>query len=913
MHRPPARPPPLVAAPHASTAEEVLALLGASRLGLSRAEVEARLARHGRNALPTARPAGLALVLLRQFASPLIYILLAAAAVSVALGHLTDAAFIAVVLALNAVIGAAQERAAERSAEALRAMVTARARVVRQGEDLELDAEEVVPGDLVVIETGGRVPADLRLLSTTGLEVDESLLTGESVAVAKAADAAVYAEAGVADRPTMAFAGSVVARGRASGVAVATGSATELGQIAEAVLGAAPARPPLLVRMDRFARRVALAVVGAVVLLGAIALARGASPAEVFLMAVALAVSAIPEGLPVALTVALAIGARRMARRNVIARRLVAVESLGSCTIIASDKTGTLTVNELTARAVLLPDTGVLEVTGQGDVPEGEIRDPGGQDVPGDRLERLLLAAALCNDGFLAHQDGRWTRHGDAVDVALLVLARKGGVVRAEVDARWPRVADIPYEPELRHAATFHRPPGRPPTAFVKGAVERLLPMCSTMQAEGGEAVLDGGQVEREAEALAAAGYRVLALAGGELPEEAPLDGSSLRGLCLLGLVALADPLRPEAAGAVAACRRAGVEVAMVTGDHPVTARAIALELGLLDDPERVVSGLRLAEAAREGPGAVDALVAGARVFARVEPSQKLEIVRAMQRSGHFVAVTGDGANDAPALRAAHIGIAMGRRGTDVARESAQLVLADDNFASIAAGIEEGRVAYANVRKVIFLLVSSGAAEVLLFVLATLAGLPLPLTAVQLLWLNLVTNGIQDVALAFEPGEGGELSRPPRPPDEPIFDRLMIWRTLLSAGFMAVLAFAAWWAALAAGWDQARAGSGLLLMMVLFENAQAGNSRSESRSVLTLNPLRNRLLLFGTLAALLLHVTAMHLPALGGVLGARPAGALEWAVGLAAALLLVGVMEAEKLVRRRRAAPARPVPSRRTG
>jgi magnesium-transporting ATPase (P-type) len=420
--------------------------------------------------------------------------------------------------------------------------------------------------------------------------------------------------------------------------------------------------------------------------------------------------------------------------------------------------------------------------------------------------------------------------------------------------------------------------------------------MCTHLAVEGGAAALDATRVEREVETLAAAGFRVIALASGEIPEGAALDATVLRGLGYLGLVALADPLRPEARDAVRACRQAGVEVVMVTGDHPVTARAIAHELGLLDDPGQVVTGRRLAEA--RGEAAVDALVRGGRVFARVEPTQKLEIVRALQRNGHFVAVTGDGANDAPALRAAHIGIAMGRRGTDVARESAQLVLADDNFASIVAGIEEGRIAYANVRKVIFLLVSSGAAEILLFVMATVAGLPLPLTAVQLLWLNLVTNGIQDVALAFEPAEGGELARPPRPPAEPIFNRLMLGRTLLSSVTMAAGAFAAWWAALAAGWDPARAGSGLLLMMVLFENAQAGNSRSETRSLFSLSPLRNRLLFFGTLTALLLHVAAMYTPWLGAVLGAHPAGWVEWVAGVAGALILVGVMEAEKLVRR---------------
>jgi magnesium-transporting ATPase (P-type) len=892
-------PPSPVAAPHARPAAEVMAALGASHLGLSELEARARLARHGRNRLPTARAPGPAVLFARQFASPLIYVLLAAAAVSLGMGHLTDAAFIAGVLLLNAVIGAAQEHAAHRSAEALGALVSSRARTIRGGEGREQDAEELVPGDLVLLESGFRVPADLRLISTAGLEVDESLLTGESVAVAKAAGALVPAEAGLADRPNMAFAGSVVARGRATGVAVATGGATELGRIAVAMLSADPARPPLLIRMDRFARRIALAVLVAVLLLGGVAVARGAAPSEVFLMAVALAVSAIPEGLPVALTVTLAIGAKRMGRRNVIARRLAAVEALGSCTIIASDKTGTLTLNELTARSVWLPGSGALEVTAGGEGPEGEVRDLDGGTARGGPLDRLATAAALCNDGFLGHRDGAWVHHGDAVDVALLVLARKAGLVRAEAEAQRPRIAAIPYEPELRFAATFHQAPEAPVEAFVKGAAERVLPMCSRMASASGDVPLDARGIERAAERMSAEGYRVIALAGGELPSGGALDAAALQRLVLLGLVGLSDPLRPEAAASVRACRRAGVQVAMVTGDHPATAGAIARELGLLEGAGQVVGGGQLAEAQRAGPAAVDALVRGGRVFARVEPTQKLEIVRSMQRSGHFVAVTGDGANDAPALRAAHIGIAMGRRGTDVARESAQLILADDDFTSIVAGIEEGRIAYANVRKVVFLLVSSGAAEILLFVLAALAGLPLPLAAVQLLWLNLVTNGIQDVALAFEPGEGGELAKRPRSPDEAVFDRRMLQRTLLSAVVMAGVGFAAWWTALASGWDPDRARSGLLLMMVLFENAQAGNSRSETQSVFALSPRRNPILLYGTVAALLLHVAAMYAPGISAVLGVRPAGPAEWAAAGAGALLLVIAMELEKLAWRR--------------
>jgi magnesium-transporting ATPase (P-type) len=893
-------------APHALPAEEVLARLGSSPRGLDPAEAAERLRRVGPNALPRARPATILEVFLRQFLSPLIYVLLAAAAVSLAIRHPTDAAFILAVLLVNAVIGTIQEHAAHRSAEALRSLVVSRARVVRAGRDLEVEAETLVPGDLVLVEAGLRIPADLRILSAAGLEADESLLTGESLPVAKRAEPPVPEDTPVAERTDVLFAGTIVPRGRASGVVVGTGPRTQLGAIASAVAASRPAKPPLLLRMERFARRVAAAVGVVALLLGLVSASRGDAVADVFLSMVALAVSAIPEGLPVALTVALSIGARRMARRNVIARRLVAVEALGSCTFIASDKTGTLTRNELTVRAVQLPGERPWEVTGGGLDPAGGIlAEPGA----GPRLMRLCTAAALCNDGYLGEGEEGWVGQGDAVDVALLVLARKVGVSRADAEAARPRIADLPFEPERQFAASLHQGPGGRET-FVKGAVERILPMCARAAGPGGDEPLDPDAVERGAESLAARGFRVLALAGGPWspgPEE-EISGESIRGLTLLGLAAMIDPLRPEAAGSVRACREAGIEVAMVTGDHPVTALAIAREIGLAERPDEVVTGRRLAEEEPEGSPAVDRLVRGARVFARVDPSQKLQIVESLRRLGHFVAVTGDGANDAPALRRAHIGVAMGRRGTDVARESAELVLADDDFSSIVAGVEEGRVAYANVRKVIFLLVSTGAAEIVLFLLALGAALPLPLLPVQLLWLNLVTNGIQDVALAFEPAEGDEMGRPPRPPREPIFDRVMLVRTAVSAVVMASLAFALYAAVLRAGWALDAARNAVLLTMVLFENVQAGNSRSETRSVLSLPPLRNPFLLVGTVAATAVHVVAMHLPGLSGVLRIRPVGGAVWLLAAAAALVLAGAVDLEKRLRARRPPPERRLP-----
>ncbi len=878
--------------PHALEPENLFAALESSPHGLSPSEVAARLQRYGPNALPRPEPDRLAVVFLRQFLSPLIYILLAAAAVSMLIGEYSDAVFIFAVLLLNAVIGAAQELSAQKAATALQQFVPTRAKVQRQGEAYEIDAAELVPGDLVSLEGGDKVPVDLRLTSSHDLEVDESILTGESLAAHKLAHTCLAPETPLAERLNMVYAGTLVARGRGNGVATATGLHTELGKIAAAVLGRRPTKPPLLLRMERFTINVAILVGFAVLLLAGASLARGEPLAQIFLQAVALAVSAIPEGLPVALTVALAIGMRRMARRNVIVRKLVAVEALGSCTYIASDKTGTLTVNQLTARRAALPGLEPWEITGEGLVPEGGVITPAGAPSAEEAAlyERLCLAAVLSNEGFLGLKSGSWTQHGDAVDVALLVMAHKQGITRGEASNRCPEIDSIPFESERLLSASLNR---REDTtwAFVKGALERLLPLCSRRAAIGGDQPLEPQQLVTQAETLAAAGYRVLALASGvvSMPPGAVFSEEHLRDLTFLGLVGLIDPLRPEAPSAVAACADAGVRVAMVTGDHPATALALARELGLAQHPSQVVTGPELREA--ENPAE---RVLSSRVFARIEPQQKQDILQYLQSNGHFVAMTGDGANDAPALRGAHVGVAMGKSGTDLARETADLILTDDNFASIIAGIDEGRVAYANVRKVIFLLVSTGAAEIVLFSLAVVAGLPLPLLAVQLLWLNLVTNGIQDVALAFEPAEGDELKRPPRPPSEPIFNRLMVERVLISALVIGALAFALFQWLLTQDYSVEEARNGTLLLMVLFENVQVFNSRSETRSAFRHNPMRNPLLLFGTLIAQAVHIGAMYTPWISDVLGIQPVSLAHWAQLLAIALSILIVMEAHK-------------------
>lgn len=875
---------------HAVPAEEALELLCTQQRGLDEAEVDARRELFGENVLPRRPRPGALIVYLRQFKSPLIYLLLAAAAVSLAIGEFTDAAFIFVVLQVNAIIGAIQESRAAASAEALDKLVQHRAVVRRDGRRKEINGAALVPGDIVEIAAGTVVPADVRLLHQRDLQADESLLTGESVPVRKDHTMLSDAEAVLGDRTSLLHAGSTVLTGRALGVVARTGLHTEIGRIAQAMAAAEEPPPPLVGRLERFSRRVGYAMVGVILLLGAVQLAQGMDLAEVFFVAVALAVAAIPEGLPVAITVALAIATRRMAKRNVIVRQLPAVEGLGACTVIASDKTGTLTVNQLTVRRLHLPGIGDLGVGGEGYAPTGEILRGDGRadDAAIDAARRLARSGALCNEATYEIEADSVRHMGDTVDVAFLALAAKLGLDRNVLLAAHPQIEIIPYEPQRRYAASFNEDDSDR-TAHVKGAAETVIPMC------GG---IDRDAMLERAARMAADGYRVLAVARGAVSDAAARkgDSASLSNLEFLGLVGLIDPLRPEAAPAVEDCRGAGVAVCMVTGDHPATALAIARELGIAADEASVVTGARLAELGEDRAG-LDAVVADARVFARVEPIQKLILVQALQRAGHFVAVTGDGVNDAPALGAANIGVAMGKDGTDVARGAADLILADDNFASIVGGVEEGRIAYDNVRKLIYLLVTTGVGELVLFLLAIAFGLPLPIFAVQLLWLNLVTNGIQDVALAFEKGEPGVLRRHPRPPRQPIFDRRMIEQVSLMGSWMGIAAFGSFWYLLDQGMPEGDARNIVLLLMVLFENVHAFNARSERRSVFRISFSANPFLVLAVIGAQAIHIGAMYLPGLSGILDLRAIGFGAWVQVALVALSLLAVAELYKLLR----------------
>ena len=895
---------------HAAEPEEVAARVGTDLArGLGRDDVAERLAEHGRNELADDPPTSPLVVFLRQFTSPLIYILLAAAVVTTLLQEYLDSAVIAAVLVLNAAIGFSQERKAESAVRSLMSLVVPHARVVRGGAEEEIDSRDLVPGDLVLLDPGSRVPADVRLVSTISLRVDESLLTGESVPVGKHARP-VDAHASLADRADMAYSGAVVTSGRGRGVVVATGDGTQLGAIAGMIRTEEDLETPLQQRMTRFAHLIGVFVAASSLIVFASGVALGGDVQEMFLTAVALAVAAIPEGLPVVFTITLAIGVRRMARRHAIIRRLPAVETLGSTTVIGSDKTGTLTENRMTVRTIWT-HAGRLELAGSD--PESGFRRAGGSGEtelvtvePGadDALARTIIAGVLANEAVTTKDDDERGVLGDPTEVALLIAAMGLGVDPAAVRERWPVVAEIPFESERRYAAAVSEIDGEH-QVFVKGAPERVLAMCSHVATPEGLIEIDPAAVREAAHELAAEGLRVLAMASGTVPADVA-DGDEIDdpdGLVLCGMQGMLDPPREGVLESIATCSRAGITVMMITGDHAVTARAIARDLGIVaddaDDAE-VLTGADLDDMDDE---ALSEAVRRVRVFARVAPEEKLRIVHALRDNDHVVAVTGDGVNDAPALKAAAIGIAMGKDGTDVAREASDMVLTDDNFVSIAAAVEEGRITFENVRKVTFFLVSTGAASIFAIAAAVWLQWPLLMLPAQLLWLNLVTKGLQDVSLAFEPGEEGVLDQPPRLVGEGIMSRRLWERTVFSGLVMAVGTLVLFrWQLDRPGIDPdtalVLAQTTALTTMVVFGALHVGNSRSESRSLFRLDPLSNPLLLGATGLALTIHVLALYLPPTQFVLRVEPLDLATWVRVLLVATTIVMAMEIDKAVRR---------------
>jgi magnesium-transporting ATPase (P-type) len=863
---------------HTLAVQEVERVLGTLPDGLTEAEAVARLARYGPNEVEAEKETPWWALLARQFADPLIYILLVAGLVTLILRDYTDTGVILTVVLLNALIGFVQERRAQHAMRALARMSAPKAEVLRGGSSREIPSRELVPGDRVVLTSGVRVPADLRLVETRDLQVDESALTGESVPVRKQREPLERETLVPGDQTNMGFAGTVITRGRGRGIVVRTGAETELGQIATAVREIGETRTPLQETIGRFGRRIASAILSLSAVVVGIGLLRGMPAAEIFMAAVAMAVSAVPEGLPVVLTVTLAIGVSRMARRNAIIRSLPAVETLGSTTVIGSDKTGTLTKNEMTVRKVWAGGQ-YYEITGAGYALEGEVLlgDAPARPSADEPLRWTLLAGTLANEADTRAATPGEPR-GDPTEIALHVAAAKGGLAPDEQRERHREIDVLPFEPELRLMATLNDGPGR--AIYLKGAPEAILARCDHQLTDAGEEPLNPEPIREAAAAMAAEGMRVLAMAFRRTGSE-HLDQRLLAdGLVFAGLQGMEDPVRPEAVEAIRATHQAGIRVLMLTGDHVGTALAIGRQLGL--DPEGVgaLEGHALTALTDDE---LDRDLGRVNVFARVAPEHKLRIVQRLRARGEIVAVTGDGVNDAPALREAHLGIAMGRSGTDVAKEASDMVLADDNFATITAAVEEGRVIFSNIRKVTFFLLSTAVGEILAILVAIAAGWPLPFVAAQILWINLVTNGLQDVALAFEPGEPGLLDRPPRPRKEGILTRRILERLaavglVLATGTLGMF----WWTWNDTG-DMDLARTVAMTQMVVFQFFHVFNCRSLDRSVFEIPPLSNPFLFVSLVAAAGAHLAVLYTPFLQAVFRTQPLSPATWGT-----LLLVG-------------------------
>jgi Ca2+-transporting ATPase len=895
---------------HALSPDEALSRLEDRGNGLSQDEVDRRLERHGRNRIRRERVRPWWKRLLEQFNNILMLILIVAAVASLGLGHLLDAAAILGVVVIIALIGFLQEGKAEQALEGIRNMLSPRAKVIRDDKRQEIDAEELVPGDIVLMESGDRVPADLRLLETKRLRTEEAALTGESTPVDKST-APVEQDAELGDRLDMAYAGTLVVQGTARGVVVETGSQTEIGRISEMLRSVEQLKTPLLRQLDQAGRVLALFILGAAALTALFGVVVHGQPVgEMFMAAVGLAVAAIPEGLPAIVTIGLALGVQTMAKRNAIIRRLPAVETLGSISTIFSDKTGTLTRNEMTASTIWLPQ-GEVRIEGVGFSPHGAfhpVKDGEASTEPLDpedhpALRHFLKVGVLCNDAELAEEKGHWRVQGDPTEGALVVAAAKAGLTVSALRGEHDRHDAIPFESERKYMATLHRVDGQP-YLLVKGAPDRLLEMCRHVRTETGTATLYPQQWEERIHALSSQGLRVLALAekeAGGIDELA--DEHVEEGLVLLGLVGMLDPPREEVIEAVKECLAAGIRPVMVTGDHAVTARAIAGQLGFAHT-DKALTG-RDIEAMSDAD--LEAIILEVDVFARAAPEHKLRLVQAMQARGGICAMTGDGVNDGPALKRADVGVAMGIQGTEAAKEAAEMVLADDNFATIVGAIEEGRKVYDNIRKTITFILPTNGGQGLAIMLAVLAGTHLPVTPLQALWVNMVVAVTLGLALAFEDAEADIMRRQPRDPDAGLLDGFLLWRVLFVSLLLLAGVFGMFtWILEVQGASEELARAGAVNMLVTGSAAYLINSRFLVNSTLSLSGIfgsRPVWIAIGLVMSLQLAWT--YLPFMQLIFGSAALGIDHWLVIAAGSVAIFLIVELEKGVLRRRGAAQR--------
>lgn len=863
----------------------ILKEYGSALSGLKESEAKKRIKKYGFNELPKEKKKSKVQLFISALNDPIIYVLLFAAILSFIVGETLDGFAILFIIFVDALVSAIQEFRAEQNSEALKNLIKVKVKVIRENRHYEIDSEEVVPGDIIVIESGTVICADARIITCNNLTVNESILTGESIGVVKSFES--YKSL---TEKSMLYAGTSVITGRALAVVTKTGIQTEVGQIAQKVTTTEETKSPLTIRMEKFSKQITVIIIIISIIIGFVLYQKNYSAMDIFLSVVALSVSAMPEGLPLALTMALSIGSNKMSKRNVIVKKLNSVESLGSCTVIASDKTGTLTVNEQTAKKILLPNGEEFDIEGNGYNDSGKVIPLKKAKI--NNAKYISMLGMINNEAMLEKGKKSWDFFGDSIDVAFLALAKK-----LELENNYKELAEIPYESEKKYSAIFYKKDDKV-YCTAKGSLEVILDFCSKSYDNGRLVKLKKAEILKQNEMLASLGYRVIALCDGEVRSSDKYSEKDIARLNFVGLVGFIDPVRKEALSAIKSCKNAGIKVLMITGDHALTAFAIAKELNMIESKDEVVTGSDL-EFYIDNEEKFDDFISDKKVFARVTPIQKLKIVESLQRQGEFVAVTGDGVNDAPAIKAANIGVAMGS-GTDVAKQTAKMIVIDDNFASIVAGIEEGRNAYSNIRKISIMLLSCGLAEVLFFVLAIAFNLPIPLVAIQLLWLNLVTDGLQDMALSFERETDSIMKDKPRNPNESLFEKELVIQILISGLFIGIIVFILWSLLMKYGMDVRVARGYVLAFMVFIQNIHVINCRSERKSIFENSFVTNPFVLFTIIGSILLQILVMEVPILAKALQTTQVPVLHMIILFLLALPILTVMEIYKYFKKRK-------------
>lgn len=865
---------------YAMNIEDTYRRLQTSPEGLTIKEATKRIEKYGENSLPKKEKDSIFKIFFSELKDPIVLLLFVAIIASLVVGEIVDATAIFFIVLIDLIIGTYEENKANNTVEALSKLVPEKVKVIRNNKEILMDSKDITIGDFILLESGDKVSADLRIVDAHNLTIDESILTGESIAVEKNAKTLPNRELAITSQSNIAFAGTSIVTGRAKAIVIHVGLETEIGKIADTINNTEEEKSPLTIRVEKFSKQISILIAILSIILAIMLFLKGVSIQEILVSVIALAVSAMPEGLPLALTMALTIASNKMAKHKVVAKKLYSVESLGSCTVIASDKTGTLTVNEQTAKIIVLPNGLEYAVTGSGYQIDGV--------VTGEKLEYAEEIAKLG----VINNEAKFSEEqviGDSIDIAFLVLGEKMKTKIDDIEI----LETIPYESANKYSAVFYKQKGET-YCTVKGSLEKVLSLCNRIQFKK---TFDSKKIEEQNEELSKDGYRVIALANGKIKSQDSYGEKDIENLEFNGLVGFIDPIRKEAVGAIKQCRTAGIKVLMITGDHPLTAYKISKDLKLVEDFKEVTTGPEVEEYLQKSQKEFDEFVKQKKVFTRVTPIEKLKIVESLKRQDEFVAVTGDGVNDAPALRSANIGIAMGS-GTDIARETSKMIVMDDNFKSIVNGVLEGRVAYANIRKITYFLISCGLAEVLFFTLSILFNMPMPLVAIQLLWLNVVTDGIQDIALSFEIAEKDIMKEPPRDAKESLFDKTLLQEILIAGLSIGLIVFAVWIILIkVVQMDVATARGYVMALMIIIQNIHAFNCRSEKKSALDIPIASNKIFLIGVLGSAILGVAVLEVDVLAMFLKTSHIPFPHLVVLLGISLLIFLIMECYKKIK----------------